>query len=643
MLANTWAAPTLAASTSPDALHHVILPPCGTSAGAWRTTARRSSTSCTCPHSRSVHQIDADDYGRPVLHSVPSEAAHTDRPYADESTELKPPAAAIGDNDDDLDKTGRPEWLTQLRIDALPRELRRPVMAAGAVALVLLLFGVFYFAIGPRAAQRSEAPHGSTNVASAPPVWDAARARPSLGTNIGYPGSYKTGVPPEYAEEMVPVSRTRGVSPIQTGVPGFGDKFNPFKHMGPLSPYFSASFGVDNAKHLATPTGTNGTCPLTQVHILHRHGARYPTGGAPTERVRELVQTPGVKFTGPLTFMNMYEYRVGAELLVPLGRQQLHMSGVKSAIDYGHLVERDLASGKKLFVRTGSQQRIVDSALAWAAGFFGNDWLSKTDFEVQIEAPRFNTTLAPNFACSAAADNFRVQDYVEKYLARTTARLASHVHGAELTAQTVHGMQQLCAYDTVAFGQSAFCALFSEEDWRGFEYAWDQRFFYDYGPGAAAGPAMGLGWVNEFVSRLTRTPWDRATQTSENATFNTDPRLFPLDRAVYADFTHDSVLTSVIAALGLSELAKPPRIDDTQRAFRTSHVVPFSARLIFETFACGASEHDTLVRMRLNDAIVPLGQMAQCDTRDDGLCPLDQFLASLAKRNEQGWWDKCQA
>ncbi|WFD00398.1 hypothetical protein MYAM1_003147 [Malassezia yamatoensis] len=573
--------------------------------------------------------------GIPVAHSVPSQNPR-DAPYDEESLHHAP-NTKLDDGSDDLGKTGRPDWLTRLDLDQLPRELRRPVLALGGVVMVFILFGVFYFALGPRAEDSS---HSSTSKHNEKVIWNADQ-KPSFGTDIGYPGTFKTGSPPEFAQEMVPMSRTRGVSPIQTGIVGYDEKFNPFQHMGPLSPYFSADFQVDNGKYLATPTGANGTCTLTQVHILHRHGARYPTGGSPTELVRDMVKQRGVAFTGPLTFLNMYEYRLGAELLVPLGRQQLHMSGVKSAIDYGKLAEIDLASNKKLFVRTGSQQRIVDSALAWITGFWGNGWMNKTDFEVQIEEPHFNTTLAPNFACEAAVEA-HAEDNVNKYLAKTTERLNHYVHGAQLTPMIVYGMQQLCSYDTVAYGQSAFCALFSEEDWRGYEFTWDHRFFYSYGSGAATGPGMGLGWLNEFVSRLTHTPWNASYQTSENATFNTDPHLFPIDHAIYADFTHDSVLTSVLAALNLTHLAKPPREEDQKRGFRTSHLVPFSARMIFEKFQCGQQDTDIRIRMRLNDAIVSLSQLSKCDKREDGLCTLPQFLASLESRNDQGWWDQCQ-
>lgn len=585
-----------------------------------------------------MHEVDADEQGLPVVRSVPSASAHRDdAPYADadEATELK--RHAPRDPNDNIDKTGRPAWFAQMSLDTLRPELRKPLMAAGAAGLLLLLFGVFYFALGPSA---PDAPNARPThaVASAD-----GEMRPTFGTNIGFPGPYATGAPPEYAQDMQPASKTRGVSPIQTSIPGYGSQFNPFRHMGPLTPYYAADFGVDNGRYLTPPQTANGSCTLTQVHILHRHGARYPTSGAPPELVRDLLQGGQAKFTGPLAFLNAYTYRLGTELLVPLGREQLHRSGVKAAMDYGALAARDLAQHKKLFVRAGSQQRIVDSALAWSTGFWGNAWPNHTDFEVQIEAPHFNTTLAPNFACRAAAESFRVRDYVDHYLASATARLQGFVHGAKLTPMHLFGMQQLCAYDTVAFGHSAFCALFSEEEWRGFEYAWDQRFYYDYGPGAATGAAMGLGWVNEMVSRLTHTPWNRATQTSENATFNTDPTLFPVDRALYADFTHDSVLTSVLATLGLRELGKPPRVEDEQRAFRTSHVVPFSARLVLEKFVCGAEEDHALLRLKLNDAIVPLAQLAPCLPRADGLCSQKDFLAGLAQRNHKGWWEKCNS
>lgn len=65
---------------------------------------------------------------------------------------------------------------------------------------------------------------------------------------------------------------------------------------------------------------------------------------------------------------------MGAELLVPIGRQQLFDSGVKSAMEYGELMRRDLENGRKMLVRAGSQHRIVESAMSWLEGAWGEKW-----------------------------------------------------------------------------------------------------------------------------------------------------------------------------------------------------------------------------------------------------------------------------
>lgn len=401
--------------------------------------------------------------------------------------------------------------------------------------------------------------------------------------------------------------------------------------------------------------------------IANKHGARYPTTGAATELVAKLIQRNKVggriaKFNGPLEFLNNYVYRLGKELLVPVGRHQLHQAGVKAAIDYGALVAADEGAGKPMFVRAGSQQRIVDSAIAFMTGFYGNSWVNRTNFEIQLEDPGFNTTLASNFACDAAANTESdTGGWIEKYLANATERLQPHAEGVKLTPHVIHGMQQLCAYDTAAFGHSDFCGLFTEEEWKGFEYAWDITFHGYSGPSSYTGAAQGLGWLNEFISRLTSTPWDPSTQTSENTTVNTQPDLFPVDRAFYADFAHDTTLTAVIAAMRLSEFDKKPQLSDTDRAFRSSKLVPFAARMIFEVYTCpgpipgrlsrrrfnkkpdfGHVDLHEYVRLKINDAIVPLSQLSHCDKRADGLCLKEQFLASHADRNNLGWWDHCR-
>lgn len=96
---------------------------------------------------------------------------------------------------------------------------------------------------------------------------------------------------------------------------------------------------------------------------------------------------------------------------------------------------------------------------------------------ITIEDDGFNNTLAPWNVCPNA--NNAVEDigfnaaanWTEIYLKKTVPRLQKHLKGITLDVNDVQAMQDLCAYETVALGFSTFCDLFTEEEWKGYEYA----------------------------------------------------------------------------------------------------------------------------------------------------------------------------
>ncbi|CAO1634959.1 unnamed protein product [Parajaminaea phylloscopi] len=544
-------------------------------------------------------------------------------------------------------KGGRPTWLLGL-ITAL-RRLSLPYKLALSGASLLLLGGLFYFALGPTGAKHIWHYAGD--------VWTGGSIPYTFPSDVGYPGPTATGAPAQLEEEdKLTGTRPSPNLPVETHLGGASGKFNPFQHMGPLTPYKPADgFGVDDAKYHAL----SASCKIEQVHILHRHGSRYPTSYSPANDVAKLLaQKPRPTFSGPLAFLNEYEYRLGKELLVPLGRQQLYDSGVASAVRYGRLMYDDIDRFGTLFARAGSQHRIVDSARNWLAGALGvNDWQRQSALEIQIEEPGFNTTMAPNFACKNAGRGDPKYEpgaqwnkaWIDRYAADAVRRLAPHIKGAEMTPRLVNALQQLCSYDTVAgYDARELCSLFNRSDWIGAEYAWDLEFWGVYGSGSPLGAGQGTGWLNEFLARLTGKPWDPSTQTSENATLDSFPRTFPVDRRFYADFTHDSVIASVVAALDLPDFAV--KLDTSQpepwRKYKTSEIVPFAARLVVEKINCGGSaqgRNEELVRLLLNDAIVPLKQLKPCDAenRADGMCSLAGFLRSQEGRMQRAHWERC--
>jgi len=242
-------------------------------------------------------------------------------------------------------------------------------------------------------------------------------------------------------------------------------------------------------------------CTVQQVHLLHRHGARYPTSsateGAPafgaTIANISKVTHPDSNFsaTGPLSFLNTWQYELGAEVLVPVGTQELFDSGVHSYYRYGKLYNATTQAHKPV-VRTTSEERMLTSAQYFALGHWGLNYSSLIDLEVIIEngdglgiEDSFNNTLAPYDTCTNS-DNITIGDtYLRPvwdpiYLANATSRLQQYVTGLNLTTKLVYGMQGLCAYETVALGYSNFCPLFTKEEWQGYEYDLDLQFQGEY-------------------------------------------------------------------------------------------------------------------------------------------------------------------
>ena len=107
-----------------------------------------------------------------------------------------------------------------------------------------------------------------------------------------------------------------------------GKAFNPLEHVGQLSPWQSVeSFGLPNTSPVV-PKG----CSLKQVHLLHRHGARYPTAGSAAAsfagKVHATATSGGFSGSGVLSFLNTWTSKLGAEILTPFGRSQLYAAAL---------------------------------------------------------------------------------------------------------------------------------------------------------------------------------------------------------------------------------------------------------------------------------------------------------------------------
>jgi hypothetical protein len=90
--------------------------------------------------------------------------------------------------------------------------------------------------------------------------------------------------------------------------------------------------------------------------MLSRHGSRYPTLGSNVyDFGAKVANNTKFEASGPLSFLNEWSFQLGAEILVPRGRQELFESGILHYYEYGQLYNPN----SKIIVRTTTQDRML--------------------------------------------------------------------------------------------------------------------------------------------------------------------------------------------------------------------------------------------------------------------------------------------
>ncbi|KAF9026466.1 phosphoglycerate mutase-like protein [Hymenopellis radicata] len=484
--------------------------------------------------------------------------------------------------------------------------------------------------------------------AMAPPY--PTNAFPSLfPTNVGYGGETPTGAEPA-------LIATAPSYPMHTGAAVLvgsekSKTFDLFKKWGNLSPWYSVdrkAFGLDSGPEPPE------TCRITGLHFSTDMGRviRLPgvsSYGGPANFSSRLNAVAGdLTASGDLEFLNEWTYKLGEEVLTPFGRQQLYDLGISMRLKYGFLLKNFTEASRLPVFRTESQDRMLNSAMNFAIGFFGYPFQDQYQQSITIEESGYNNTLAPYKTCPNA-HNAPVSDrgkwYVEHwaaiYLKDALARLKPQLRGYDLTIEDIYVLQQMCAYETVALGYSKFCKLFTEEEWDGFDYALDLSFWYNSAFGSPVARVQGVGYVQELIARLTQERI-KEHRFSTNATLDDDPTTFPFGDSLYVDATHEVVVLNIITALNLTTLASagPLPYDHipASRPFKVSELAPFATNIQFQLLEC-TSTPGPQIRIIINDGVVPLTGIKGCPEQKDGMCPVEKFVAAQKELIEDVDWE----
>lgn len=279
------------------------------------------------------------------------------------------------------------------------------------------------------------------------------------------------------------------------------------------------------------------------------------------------------------------------------------------------------------------------------AGFFGLEWTNNATIEVIIEDRGFNNSLAGYDNCKNAY-SFRnmggmnaTKEWVNVYLQDATRRFQSMIEDFDWTIDDTYAAQTMCPYETVAYGYSSWCDLFTYDEWVGFEYSQDLYFAGSNGFQSPTGRAVGIGYVQEVVARLeNHTLGYSGSQI--NTTLDGNTETFPLNQSLYFDFSHDTNIMSILTAFGFTQFDEllPSTEHPGIHNLTVSHLQPFGCRLDIEiiktprplnadrTYAEG--KETTYLHFILNQRTLPLGfSFAECGAdRLDGWCELGIFL-----------------
>ncbi|KAJ7743678.1 histidine phosphatase superfamily [Mycena maculata] len=375
---------------------------------------------------------------------------------------------------------------------------------------------------------------------------------------------------------------------------------------GAYSPFFT------QGTYAAPPYG----CHIDQMNLLQRHGARFPIAGASPSIVSAIGKLQNVQnYTDPrLYFLKDFTYNLGEDVLVPFGAQQSFETGGLAFKRYEALI----STINLPFVRASSKARVVDSANNWTAGFAAASFHVYNPTLSVILSESANDTLDDSQCTDAGDSDDETDAWLAVFAPNITPRLNHWAPGANVTDTDTYAILSMRPFHT------PLLRTVHHPEFADFEYYMDLSKYYGTGYGAYLSRVQGVGYINELIARLTDTAVNDSTQT--NGTLDASPAAFPLNRTLYADFSHDDEMVAVYSAMGLFNISSP--LDPTKYAatWVASHLVPFSARMVVE---------------RLTGE--PLEFCAQKDA--PGICEVGAFVESqtYARSGGDGDWQKCYA
>ncbi|KAI4812988.1 hypothetical protein KUCAC02_024344 [Chaenocephalus aceratus] len=336
-------------------------------------------------------------------------------------------------------------------------------------------------------------------------------------------------------------------------------------------------------------------CQPFHLTAIIRHGTRYPTSknAKKMQKLYELVMSSAsgkeswlreIKSQWRMWYTEDMDGR-----LVQKGVEDHKHLAIRLSKLFPSLISEEKLRGGFIKFMTSSKHRCVNSTLSFKAGLTELWAITDKEFDHEVNdalmrffdhCTRFVQEVDQNPTALSEVDKFRQGPEMR----RVTEKIADSLRVPYNTIDDdmAEAAFYLCAYEfAIKTVNSPWCQLFDEVDAQVMEYANDLKQFWKRGYGYDINSKSSCILFHDVFSRLNRTAVEK--KSGQQVT-----------EAVTVQVGHAETLLPLLTLLGFfknnGSITSTNYATQTQRSFRTSHMLPYAANLLLVLYDCGAGE-----------------------------------------------------
>ncbi|XP_074502158.1 multiple inositol polyphosphate phosphatase 1-like [Sebastes fasciatus] len=372
-------------------------------------------------------------------------------------------------------------------------------------------------------------------------------------------------------------------------IPAIAKYFNTKGRYEEVNPYLIEDILAVNRSILQPPSTQ---CQEIHLTAIIRHGTRYPT----SKIVKEMQQlsnivlhnASGIESWLP-EIQTQWTIRYTEDMdgrLVQKGVNDHKHLAVRLSKLFPSLISEEKLRGGFIKFMTSSKHRCINSTLSFKAGLTELWAITDKEFDHEVndtlmrffdQCTRFVQEVDNNPSALSEVDKFKQGPEMRRVQEKVADRLgAPH---SLITQDMAEAAFYLCAYEfAIKAVNSPWCQLFDEDDAKVMDYASDLREFWKRGYGYDINSKSSCILFHDVFSRLNKA-------ASENKSGQ------QVTEAVTVQVGHADTLLPLLTLLGFFKdsdaLNSTNYATQTQRSFRTSHMLPYAANLLLVLYDCG--------------------------------------------------------